>query len=177
MRKLGSIVGSFLVIALLMTLPAPVSFGQQAAPAPVPSAPAQAAPAAPAPQAAAPPTPSQPAPVPQTSAPQNLLPQVLQQGGIPQQVQDALKGQSPQQIPQVLQQLQQEGKLGNLTPAEIEAGKKALEQQQQKAVEKPAEAGAKPAEPQIEVKPPSQTETKTIVEQKPAELPKEAKPP
>ena len=66
--------------------------------------------------------------------------QLVESGTItPQQAQEAIEAVEKGQIsPEALDQLQREGRLGNLTPAEIEAGKKLLEQQEE--APQPAEA-------------------------------------
>ena len=65
----------------------------------------------------------------------------------PQQIQEGLKAIEKGEVsPDVIKRLQQEGKLGTLSPAEIEAGKKLLEQKKKEALEKAPELTKKKPE-------------------------------
>jgi polysaccharide export outer membrane protein len=69
----------------------------------------------------------------------------------PEQVQEGLKAVEKGQVsPDVIKRLQEEGKLGTLSPAEIEAGKKLLEEKEKEAQEKAPEPAEK--KPEVEKK-------------------------
>ena len=77
---------------------------------------------------------SLPAPAQQGQA---QVQQLIEAGTVtPQQTEQAIEAVNKGQVsPEALEQLQKEGSLGTLTPAEIEAGKRLLEQQQEEAPE------------------------------------------